>query len=334
MLSHKHSRRWNARSPRKTGYDDSEQPVRQPWHIIISSMNDDITLVSKPVDEAVADSTAADPAPDKPAVKTPTVGVFDSGVGGFTVAGAIHRLRPDLNLVYFGDSLNMPYGGRPLIQIAEFARRSIEFLLERGMDILAVGCNTSNSALGQGELKSFGVPTFDLVSSTIEWLRDQPGVKSIGLVATHAAIISGYWERKLTEALPEINVIPVAAPEFVPLVEAYDHNEFACRAAVKRHIEPLLEQGVTHLLHGCTHYPLLQPYMEELSPELAYIDPAQCLAGKLSASLSPAGADAPAGVLRLFSSLPGESFYQTGQRVFGRPVRELTRMYIVNPYED
>jgi len=280
-------------------------------------------------------STLTDTAGPPPPVTSPTVGIFDSGIGGFTVARAIFRRRPDLNLVYFGDTLNMPYGGRSLQQLARFARNSIEFLTSQGMDILAVGCNASNSALGQGELKSFGMPVYDLVSSTVDWLRciNEPP-EAIGLVATAAAIGSGYWERKLKEALPQARIVPVAAPEFVPLVEAAQLDEPAIAAAVQRHLRPLLDRGINMILHGCTHYPLLEPQIKQLSAEFRFIDPAVCLANKLIASLEPAPADSPAGSLHLFSSLPSPAFYAAAERVFGSGVREQVAMYIVNPYEE
>ncbi|MBN2081694.1 glutamate racemase [bacterium] len=280
-------------------------------------------------------NTITEPAQPAPEQAVPTIGVFDSGIGGFTVAGAILNRRPDVNLVYFGDTLNMPYGGRSLEQLARFARNSIEFLLAQGMDILAVGCNASNSALGQGELKSFGVPAYDLVSSTVEHLRSitAPPAK-LGLVATQAAIRSGYWERKLIEVLPETQIIPVAAPEFVPLIEAAQQSDRANLAAVEKHLKPLVDDGVTVIVHGCTHYPLLQPYMEQLFPDLAYLDPAVCLAEKLVGSIAPPRTAAPRGAIRLFSSLPSSAFYGTAERVFGRPARNLTKMYIVNPHED
>jgi glutamate racemase len=286
-------------------------------------------------DQTAVESAAQIEQRSERSLTSPTVGIFDSGIGGFTVAASIVRRRADLNLVYFGDTLNMPYGGRPLSQLAGFARNNIEFLLSQGIDILAVGCNASNSALGQGELKSFGVPVYDLVSSTVEWLRRQSEpIQRIALVATEAAVNSGYWKRKLLEAQPDLDVIPVAAPEFVPLVEAHQQDHDANREAVRKYLHPLIEQEIYTVLHGCTHYPFLQSYMEELSTELRFIDPAECLAERLIASLGAAAPGNEHGELRLFSSLPGEAFYAAGERTFGRPIRRATSMYIVNPSED
>lgn len=266
---------------------------------------------------------------------TTSVGIFDSGVGGFTVARAILRRRPDLNLVYYGDTLNMPYGGRTTEQLRRFAHNSIEFLLGQSIDILAVGCNASNSVLGQGELHSFGVPVFDLVSSTLEILRGMYGrPERVALLATVATINSRYWERKLSDAFPELDLLPVPAPDLVPLIESQQTDERSIRAALRRYLTPVLDAGVRTIIHGCTHYPLLQSYMQELSPELAFIDPANCLSERLVASLALALPDAPRGELRLYSSLPGETFFRVGEQALGRPVREYSKMYIVNPYED
>lgn len=266
---------------------------------------------------------------------TANIGIFDSGVGGFTVASAILKRRPDISLVYFGDTLNMPYGGRTAEQLRRFAHNSIEFLLSQGIDMLAVGCNASNSVLGQGELHSFGVPVFDLVSSTLEIMRGMYGrPERMALLATVATINSRYWERKLRDAFPDLDLLPVPAPELVPLIEAQKSDARALRAAVSKYLSPVIEAGIGTVIHGCTHYPLLQDYMQELSPELAFIDPAQCLAERLVACLPSPLPNAPAGQVRLFSSLPGEAFFRVGEQALQRPVREYSRMYIVNPYED
>ena len=270
------------------------------------------------------------------AEQTPaTVGVFDSGVGGLTVARALLAQRPDLNLVYFADSLNLPYGGRQPEQLVRFAHNSIEFLQSKGISMIGVGCNATNCVLGQGDLKSYGLPVFDLVGSTVEWLRQQHlRPRKLGLIGTLATVHSRYWERKLTDAFPEMEVVAVAAPEFVPLIEADNAPEPQVRFAVHTRLEPLLEQGVRTVLHACTHYPWLQGYMEEVNHELHFIDPAACLADRLCAALPPARADGKRGTRQLFNSRPSELFYRMASQALEIDARAATRMYIVNPYEE
>lgn len=281
--------------------------------------------------DTVGSTAGANP----PQVATATVGIFDSGIGGFTVAREILALRPDVNLVYYGDSLNVPYGDKSPGQIARMAKHSIEFLVSHGIDILAVGCNASNSVLGQGELKSFGLPVFDLVTSTISHLQELPELPgSLALVATVASINSGYWQRKLAEAFPQLKILEIAAPSFVPLVEAGTDGGPDVQAAIQQILQVCKDQEVYTILHGCTHYPMLEGVMQSFCPEFKFIDPAVCLADKLVNHLSPAEPSAPSGSRAIFCSLPSKVFYQAGETALGFPIRSRTSMYIVNPFED
>jgi glutamate racemase len=173
------------------------------------------------------------------------------------------------------------------------------------------------------------------VSSTTQWIRGQYGIpERIALIATEATVKAMYWERKLKDALPELQVLPVAAPQFVPLVEAPRQDEAAIRRSVRAIIAPLVADGINTILFGCTHYPLLSRYMLDIAPGLHFIDPAECLAERLCGSLSPPAEGAKAGRRHFFSSLPSERFYELGERVFGSPIRQQTSMYIVNPWEE
>jgi glutamate racemase len=150
----------------------------------------------------------------------------------------------------------------------------------------------------------------------------------------------------------------VAAPQLVPLIEAQQQDEHALRHAVGKYIREVRETGADTVVLGCTHYPLVQPLMMETDVYLRYVDPAQCLADKVAADLANetdarvGAAPAPAlpesaargaaagatpkytGILQFFNSKPSERFYAMGERVFAREIRSLTKMYIVNPYED
>jgi glutamate racemase len=262
------------------------------------------------------------------------VGIFDSGVGGFTVARAIRALRPEMHIVYYGDSLNAPYGPRPGHQLQEFARNMIAFLLERRIDIIAVGCNSSSVYLGQGELKNYGIPAFDLANSTIDWLRshhERP--ERLALLATESTIRSGYYQRKLHEAFPEISVEGRAAPELVPLIESPFTPEQRLKSAVRKYTEPLLEAGIRHIMLSCTHYPLLSEYFMEIDESIVLIDPAECLAQRLDSAI-PRSEDRVEGDVEVYSSMPSPVFYRIGERMLGRPIQNKTRMVIVNPFRE
>jgi glutamate racemase len=290
------------------------------------------------LDTSVADhdtSAASSPELTETKLTTPTVGVFDSGIGGFTVASAILKRRPDLNLVYYADSINLPYGGRTRDQLTRYAHNTIEFLLEQGVEMIAVGCHSSNSALGAEDLTRYPVPVFDLVSSTLEPLAARTEVpEQLAILATEATINAGYWEQRLREALPDTEILPMAAPELVPIIEGDQSDDFLLRRALDKYIGALVERQAFDVLLGCTHYPLLKTLMLDRCIYLRPIDPGQLLADRLVASIAPAVPHAPEGRMTFFNSLPSERFYSMGERVFGRSIRELTRMYIVNPHED
>jgi glutamate racemase len=302
-----------------------------------------------PVDHFPHAQPRAESAPEPPvpgSAEPLTVGVFDSGIGGLTVARAILSRRPDLNLVYFGDSMNLPYGGRMPEQLRSFGYNNIEFLLSHDISILAVGCNSINCVVGQSQLNAHcvvtgmtrlkhGIPMYDLVSSTVDWLRVQHGRPSkLGLMGTVATVQSCYWERKLSNSFPDMHVITEACPEFVPLIEAGDTPVAVLRQVVRERLQPFLEAGIRTVLHACTHYPWLDEYMREVDPDLSFIDPAECLAERLCASLPPAAGNGKPGKRQLFNSRPSEVFYRMATKALGVHAREATRMYIVNPYED
>jgi glutamate racemase len=271
----------------------------------------------------------------KPSSGRSCIGIFDSGVGGLTVLREVLQLRPDLDFIYFADSLNLPYGNRTPEQLIRLGHSNIEFLIERGASCLAVGCNSTSTIMGQGDLKSFGLPVFDLVSSTIDWLRVQHHTpRRIGLLGTLATVQSRYWERKLNETFPSLEILTLACPEFVPIIEGPQLHADVLRHIVQQRLEPLLQSGVRTLVHACTHYPWLERSMLEVCPELLFINPAKCLAERLCHSLGDADGTAKAGRVALYNSRPSEVFYRLASEVLGCDARSLTTVYIVNPYED
>ncbi len=264
-----------------------------------------------------------------------TVGIFDSGVGGFTVLKALLARRPDLNVVYFGDTLNAPNGSRQPDQLHGMCRNMVQFLIDQGVDIMAVGCNSCNILMGSSELKTYGIASFDLVSSTVDWLKvqhHQP--QNLAILATLATINSQYYERKLTEAFPQLPLRSMAAPKLVPLVESFPWSEYDLRTAVQEYVNPLLADGFNNIVLACSHYRWIERYLRELDPEMTLIDPAECLAERLAASLPPAPQGARPGELHLYSSHPNEAFSHFAEMAIGRPASEYIRLYIVNPYEE
>lgn len=185
------------------------------------------------------------------------IGVFDSGLGGLTAVRALRRLLPDENIIYFGDTGRMPYGGRPRSQIMTIARQNIDFAEGFGVKAILAACGTISSnapALLEGSrTRAIGVlePGVKMLTAT--------GSKKLGVIATKTSIESGAFQSRIHELAPDAEVTALACPEFVPMIESghYDGTDPVVAEVVARSLEGMKRAGVGALLLGCTHYGLI-----------------------------------------------------------------------------
>lgn len=185
------------------------------------------------------------------------IGVFDSGLGGLTAVRALRRLLPDENIIYFGDTGRMPYGGRPRSQILTIARQNMAFAQSFGVKAILAACGTISSnapaVLESSETKAVGVlvPGVKMLTAS--------GAERLGVIATKTSIESGAFQRQISLLAPDAEVTGIACPEFVPMIESghYDRNDPVVRAVVERSLEAVKSAGVGALLLGCTHYGLI-----------------------------------------------------------------------------
>lgn len=233
------------------------------------------------------------------------IGVFDSGLGGLTAVRALRRLLPDENIIYFGDTGRMPYGGRPRSQIMTIARQNIGFAESFGVKAILAACGTVSSnapALLEGSrTKAVGVlvPGVKMLTAT--------GAKRLGVIATKTSIESGAFQSRIHELAPDAEVTALACPEFVPLIESghYDSADPMVAEVVARSLEKIKSAGVGALLLGCTHYGLIADAIRE------YLGEGVELIGAADAS-----AYSLAGYLRdngiLASGTGSEEYYTSG----------------------
>ena len=183
------------------------------------------------------------------------IGVFDSGLGGLTAVRELRRILPDENIIYFGDTGRMPYGGRPRAQMRTIARQNIAFAESFGVKMILAACGTISSnapdILAQNETKAVGVltPGAERLAST--------GRERLGVIATKTSIESGAFQAEIGRLAPDAQLTAIACPEFVPMIESghYLPSDPMVRDVVERSLEPL--KGVGALLLGCTHYGLI-----------------------------------------------------------------------------
>ncbi|MBQ8203828.1 MAG: glutamate racemase [Clostridia bacterium] len=196
------------------------------------------------------------------------IGIFDSGLGGLTVAKEIVKLLPEENIVYFGDTGRVPYGTRSHDTIKKYAAQDERFLLSKDVKIIVAACGTVSSVAGENE-KSLPVPFVEVVSHSVRAAVKATKNKKIGVLATPATIKSGSHKRQILEIMPDAVVVENSANLLVPLVEAgwIDEKDSVVLETVRRYLEPMKEQGVDTLILGCTHFPVLAPVISKVLGE-------------------------------------------------------------------
>ncbi len=203
------------------------------------------------------------------------VGVFDSGVGGLTVAREILRQIPNERIVYFGDTARVPYGSKSKDTILRFSRQIVNFLKTKQVKAVVVACNTA-SALALEELApEVDLPIIGVVIPGARVAAASTRNKKVGVIATESTIESGLYTRVIHGFAPDVEVYGKACPLFVPLVEEGWLDDPVTVEVAKRYLDPLLATGIDTLVMGCTHYPLLRGMLREvLGSGVTLVNPA------------------------------------------------------------
>ena len=185
------------------------------------------------------------------------IGIFDSGIGGMTVARAVEQLLPDYSIVYFGDIARTPYGSKSAATITEYSLRNTEFLLKKGAEIIIIACNTASSVATEALRREFQVPIIEVITPAATKAIATTRTGRIGVIGTRATIRSGVYEQTICGQRPDFHVFSEACPLLVPLVEEGWTNKQEAKMIIRRYLHPLKDRQIDTLVLGCTHYPLL-----------------------------------------------------------------------------
>ena len=187
------------------------------------------------------------------------VGVFDSGLGGLTAARKIRSILPSEDIIYFGDTSRVPYGGRSREILLKYARQDVRFLRSFDIKAIVVACGTvSTTCLPQLQAEN-DLPVLGVVEPACRRAVAVSKTRHVGLIATAASVRSGAYEAALRRLDPEVTVFSRACPLFVPLAEAgrIRRGDVVIETVAREYLTPLKNAGVDTLILGCTHYPLL-----------------------------------------------------------------------------
>ena len=183
--------------------------------------------------------------------------MFDSGLGGLTVARAVIDLLPHEDLIYFGDTGRFPYGPRPPEEVRRFSLEIADLLVEEDVKLIVVACNSAESAAFYRAERHYDVPVVTVIEPGVNAALNASKTQRIGLIATEATVNSGAYEATMREIAPDVTLVTKACPRFVDFVERGDTTSDEVVATAEEYLAPLKEAGIDTLILGCTHYPLL-----------------------------------------------------------------------------
>ncbi|GAA4732106.1 glutamate racemase [Pedococcus ginsenosidimutans] len=184
------------------------------------------------------------------------IGIFDSGYGGLTVARAVLDQLPHESIAYFGDTARAPYGPRPIAQTREFALECLDRLVDHGVKVLVIACNTASAAVLHDARERYDVPVVEVIRPAVRRAAAATRNHRVGVISTRGTHQSGAYVDAFAAA-PQIDVASVPCPRFVEFVESGVTSGAEVIETARGYLAPLLEREVDTLVLGCTHYPLL-----------------------------------------------------------------------------
>ena len=204
------------------------------------------------------------------------VGVFDSGVGGLTVARALMDLLPDERIVYYGDTARGPYGPRDLAEVRTYTGEIVDWLAAQDTKLIVAACNTATAAALETDPLRFPLPVIGVIAPAVDTAVRATRNGRIGVIGTEGTISSSAYERAVLSAAPDVKLFSQACPQFVELVEAGRTTDAEVLEAAADLLAPLVAAGVDTLILGCTHYPLLTGVLSYvMGPEVLLVSSAE-----------------------------------------------------------
>jgi len=198
-------------------------------------------------------------------VKEQPIGIFDSGVGGLTVAHAIKQILPGESLVYFGDTAHLPYGDKSEEAIKTYSRRITEFLLDHNSKVVLVACNSASASAFDTLKKEFKDRTIliDVINPVVEYLGTKNFAR-VGVIGTKRTISSGTYENKVKKRSPATSVVSLATPLLVPMIEEGFIFDDISNAIIRTYLSDKSLDGIQALVLGCTHYPIIKNQISKI----------------------------------------------------------------------
>ncbi len=211
------------------------------------------------------------------------IGIFDSGIGGFTILNSLLKTRRDVEVFYLADTKRIPFGNKNFKEIRLIAKEICTFFEDKNLDALLIACNTTNACALDVLINNLRVPCFDLINSVSEVVDK----KIIGVWATQATVKSSYYKNAISSKKKNSKIFQQECPEFVPEIEKVKLNFNKLNYLSDLYLSPLLNNKIEELILGCSHYPLIYDFLrKKIDPNIKIIDPSSALIKKFNESFA------------------------------------------------
>jgi glutamate racemase len=262
-----------------------------------------------------------------PIVNDAPIGIFDSGVGGLTVARAISAQLPRESLLYIGDTARSPYGPKPIADVRRYSLEILDTLVEEGVKMLVIACNTASAAMLRDARERYDVPVVEVIGPAVRTAMSTTRNGRIGVIGTAGTIGSGAYQDML-EVNARLTVFAEACPRFVEFVEAGITDSPDVLAVAEEYLAPLRHAGVDTLVLGCTHYPFLEGAISYvMGPEVSLVssdtETAKDVYRQLVSRDLLAGPDAAARHVYEATGASADEFLRLAHRLMGREVTDV-----------
>jgi len=257
------------------------------------------------------------------------IGIFDSGIGGLTVAREIADALPHEHLVYLGDTARAPYGTKSAETVRRYSLENAAFLIEKGIKLLVVACNTASATALDALRAELDVPVVGVVEPGAHAAVAITRNRKVGVIGTEATIASGTYTRALKALDPSLEIYTRACPLFVPLAEEGWVDNEVTRATAALYLTSLRRSGIDTLVLGCTHYPLLAPVIAAtMGPAVQLVDSAHTTARAVRDTLARRRLARPSGEasVSFFVTDVPDRFVKVGSRFMGHRVESAVRI--------
>jgi len=193
------------------------------------------------------------------------IGIFDSGVGGLTVANAIRNQMPDEQIIYFGDTFHLPYGDKSRESVQYYSTRITDFLLDFDCKVILIACNTASASAYEEVARHAGkkAVVFNVIDPVVKYVTNNYDGGKVGVIGTKGTINSGTYQMKLKEHLPTLEVVAIATPLLVPMIEEGFIFDDISNAIIRTYLSNPVLEDIKTLILGCTHYPIIKRQIEK-----------------------------------------------------------------------